>query len=184
MRQGREPVPRAGEARAMNIAAVLSRREALACVARAAVAAGVAGCASITGNSPRRYGWEAAAALPPGPYRAQIWRPPGPYTAPIFVVVLVRPGLAPPRILESDGVVDRGEVQPATIVADLRARYPALLPGDVEVEPLAAGGDAIGYVIRTRNIDVYAYLAPSLGLYWVKLSGVGKYRRKGGGGGR
>lgn len=168
----------------MNIAAVLSRREALGCLAHAAVAAGVAGCASMTEDSGRRYGWEAAAALPPGPYRAQIWQPPGPYTDPVFVVVLVRPGVAPVRILESDGVVDRGEVQPATIVADLRARYPGLLPGDVQVESLAVGGEAIGYVIRTRNIDVYAYFYKSLGQYWVKLSGDGKYKRKRGGAGR
>ena len=168
----------------MSIAPVLSRREALGCVARAAIAAGIAGCAPMAGDSARRYGWEAAAALPPGPYRAQIWQPPGPYTDAVFVVVLVRPGVAPVRILESDGVWDRGEVETATIVADLRARYPGLLPGNVVIEPLAAGGDAIGYVVRTHNIDVYAYFYPLLRQYWVKLSGDGKYRRKRGGSGR
>ncbi len=167
----------------MSKAAVLSRREALGWVARAGVGVWVAGCAGMSEDT-RRYGWEAAAAIPPGPYRTQIWQPPGQHTAPIFVVVLAKPSVAPVRILEPYAVEDLGEVRPATVIADLRARYPGLLPNGVEVEPLVAGGDAIGYVIRTRNIDVYADLDRSLGRYSVRLGGVGKYRRKGGGGGR
>ena len=132
----------------------------------------------------RRYGWQAAASIPPGPYRTQIWQPPGQQTAPIFVVVLVKAGVLPVRILEPYSVDDRGAVEPATVIADLRARYPGLLPDWVEVEPLVAGGEAVGYVIRTQHIDVYAYLDRSLGRYSVRLSGVGKYRRKGGGAGR
>jgi len=168
----------------MSNAVVMSRREALGWVARAAGGVWVAGCASMTADEGRRFGWEAAAAIPPGPYRTQIWQPPGQHTEPIFVVVLAKPGAAPARILEPYSVQDLGEMPPATVVAELRARYPGLLPNGVEVEPLVAAGDVIGYVVRTRNIVVYAYLDRSLGQYSVRLSGVGKYQQKGGGSGR
>jgi len=164
--------------------ATLSRREALRWLSRAAVGLGVTGCASMLADDRSRFGWDAAAAIPPGPYRTQIWRPPGQHTAPIFVVVLVKAGRAPARIIEPYAVEDLGEVTPATVVADLHGRYPGLLPNGVEVEPLVAGDEDIGYIIRTQNIVVYAYLDRSLGQYSVKLSGVGKYRRKGGGTGR
>ena len=96
----------------------------------------------------------------------------------------MKAGRAPARIIEPYAVEDLGEVTPATVVADLHGRYPGLLPNGVEVEPLVAGDEDIGYIIRTQNIVVYAYLDRSLGQYSVKLSGVGKYRRKGGGAGR
>jgi len=182
---GSPPAPRVHSVRrAVSKSATLSRRKALRWLSRAAVGLGVAGCGSIFADDRSRFGWEAAATIPPGPYRAQIWQPPGQYTAPIFVLVLVKPGLAPARIIEPYAVADLGEVSPATVVANLHARYPGLLPNGVEVEPLVAGREEIGYVIRTQNIDVYAYLDRSLGQYSVKLSGVGKYRRKGGGAGR
>ncbi len=158
--------------------AVLSRRETLQWAARGAVWVGVAGCASIIDDARRRYGWEAAAAIPPGPYRTQIWKPPEQTTAPIFVVVLVKPSVAPARILEPYTVEDRGEVQPAPVIADLRARYPGLLPSAVEVEPLVVDGVEIGYVIRTRNINVYADLDRSLGQYRIRLGALGRYRLK------
>jgi hypothetical protein len=168
----------------MSKPSTLSRREALSWISRAAVGLGVAGCGSIFADDRSRFGWEAAATIPPGPYRAQIWQPPGQHTAPIFVVVLVNPGVAPVRIIEPYEVVDLGEVSPATVVANLHARYPGLLPNGVEVEALVAGKEEIGHIIRTQNIIVYAYLDRSLAEYSVKLSGVGKYRRKGGGTGR
>jgi len=90
----------------------------------------------------------------------------------------------PARILEPYSVKDLGEMPPATVLAELRARYPGLLPNGVEVEPLVAAGDVIGYVVRTRNIIVYAYLDRSLGEYSIRLSGVGKYQQTGGGSGR
>lgn len=168
----------------MSNAVVMSRREALGWVACAAGGVWVAGCAPMIADEGRRFGWEAAAAIPPGPYRTQIWQPPGQHTAPIFVVVLVKPRAAPVRILEPYSVEDLGEVRPAAVVAELQVRYPGLLPNGVEVEPLVAAGDAIGYVVRTRNIIVYAHLDRSLGQYSIRLSGAGKYQQKGGGSGR
>src|SRR5207237_6152006 len=67
---------------AVSTFATLSRREALRWVSRALVGLGVAGCASMSADNRRRFGWDAAAAIPPGPYRTQIWQPPGQRTAP------------------------------------------------------------------------------------------------------
>jgi hypothetical protein len=158
-------------------AAVPSRREALGRVLRAAVGVWGAGCARMVEDRPR-YGWEAAAsAIPPGRYRTQIWQPPGQTTAPIFVAVLAKPGVAT-RIVEPYSVEDFGEVSPARVIDELRARSAGLLPSGVEVEPLVVGGETIGYVIRTRNIDVYVDREGPAGRYSVRLGGAGRYPLK------
>jgi hypothetical protein len=160
----------------------VSRREFLWWAGLAALGAGFSGCASMRADAGRRYGWDAVAALGPGPYHAQIWEPIGGHTTPIFVVVLLT-GDARGSIVEPYGVTDRGDVPDASGIArELRERYPTLGPGDVEVEPLEVAGATIGYVVTTRNIRVYTDFDRSAGRYSIRLSGLGKWPKRGGGG--
>jgi hypothetical protein len=153
----------------------LSRREALGWMVRAAVGLGGAGCARVVGDRLRQGGWQAAeAAIPPGAYRTQIWQPPGQTTAPIFVAVLVKPSVAAARIHEPYSVEDYGEVSPAKVIDELRTRYPGLLPNGLEVEPLVPAGETIGWVLRTRNIDVHVDRERSPGHFSIRLGGGGK----------
>ena len=165
----------------MNDTIFVSRREAMGWLARTALGLAFAACGSTVMDARRRYGWEAAKDIPPDQYRTQVWYPPGPRSSPVFVAVLVKPDAPRTRIFEPYTVEDLGTIPPATLVADLRARYPGMLPNDVEVESLQAGKDALGYVIRTRGINVYADLDRS-GQYAVRLGGQGKYPKRGGGG--
>jgi len=158
------------------------RREFFRWAGLAALGAGLPGCAAMLADARRRYGWDAFAALGPGPYRVQIWEPIGAHTTPIFVVVLLA-GDARGSIVEPYGVTDRGDVPDAGGIArELRERYPTLRPGDVEVEPLEVAGATIGYVVTTRNIRVYTDFDRSAGRYSIRLSGLGKWPRRGGGG--
>ena len=158
------------------------RREFLRWAGLAALGAALPGCAAMLAGARRRYGWDAVAGLGPGPFRVQIWEPIGAHTTPIFVVVLLT-GDARGSIVEPYGVTDRGDVPDAGGVArELRERHPALGPGDVEVEPLEVAGATIGYVVTTRNIRVYTDFDRSAGRYSIRLSGLGKWPRRGGGG--
>ena len=144
------------------------------------VAGWLAGCA--TGAGPER-GWDAVGRIPPGRYVVQTWEPVGGRTTPIFVILLTKAGDRPARIFEPYGVTAQGEVTDlAEVVAGYKQRYPALLPGDVEVQPVTADGTTIGSVIRTRGIDVYTYHDRATGDYSVRLSGFGKWPKRGGGG--
>lgn len=139
-----------------------------------------AGCA--TGSGPDR-GWDAVDRIPPGRYVVQTWEPIGGHTTPIFVIVLTRAGEPPVRIFEPYGVSTQGEVtRVGDVVAGYKQRYPALLASDVEVEPLTVDSTTIGHVIRTRRIDVYVYHDRASGDYSVRLNGLGKYPKRGGGG--
>jgi len=140
----------------------------------------LAGCA--TGAGPDR-GWDAVDRIPPGRYVVQTWEPIGGHTTPIFVILVTRAGERPTRILEPYGVTTLGEITNlGDVVAGYERRYPALLPSDVRVDPLTVDGGAIGYVIRTRAIDVYAYHDRASGDFSVRLGGTGKYPKRGGGG--